>query len=134
MPDGPHALLLGSWLITLRTSVEENSLSADWYHKESMLGLGWYSCCHIVLNNCDWIFLRAVQSSKCCWMCYLISDSSVIMLFCSLMLSNLTGSLCRFSMLLIIDVGLFWSLVHLLDILSLICSLMFLMFSKFRAW
>ena len=39
MPDGLHALLLGSWLITSRISIEKNSLSAGWYHVESILGL-----------------------------------------------------------------------------------------------
>ena len=34
MPDGPHALLFGSRLRASRTSVEENSLSADWYYAE----------------------------------------------------------------------------------------------------
>ena len=134
MSNGPHTLLLGSWLIISKTSIEKNFLSADWYYKESMLGLSWYSYCHIVLNNCDWIFQGAVQSSKYCWICCLISDGSVITLLGSLILSNLTESLCWLSILLIIDVELFWSLVHLLAMLLLICSLIFLIFSRFLAW
>ena len=106
----------------------------SWYHLALINVLGLYFACHLELNRCWSICRGAVQLSKCCSMCVLIEHGSAITPCSSLMLSNLTGSLCRFRMLLIIEVGRVMRLEHRLWIDSEICFPICLIFSMLRAW
>ena len=131
MPERSHTLLLGSWLIVDKTSSSVKFERMLEYQVGLMLGLGSYSVFYWESNMLELICRGAVQRSKCCWIWALIVGGSVIMSLSSLILLNLTGSLWRFRILLIIEVGWVCSLEHLLSIALAICCLISLMFSIF---